>query len=406
MSLNANQQMVAEDLPPPRVAPALAAAQPPPIPDQAQDDRNANGASAYVARYRLESRTATEPVVQDTPIIEVPVNFQRLGDQVVKLLNSAFGFWDILRERVVANQDQVDAHIANGCVQLTYAFIYLLYSYLREKAGRYNSSKSDIYRQRHFFDHKREVPIGLAYLIECFGITQALDAFGNCRFLHVWDGQDKDHFGYKHPRVVFSDSKLNGFISTLSRCGVRMRTINTQAVTRTPWDSLLIYHVGHGYYAHTTYPLVEYDLPRDVFLAAGICFQSTMTNKWVIKFYAPRMAQDEITSTTTALGTPAATPATISKKRKVAASDDVSTITVNDCSPCNHLQMVSETGVCLTVSGFTKDASGQETPKYDTATYTYGSGGVADAMTIKSVARGISDYEITGFYRSLFRHGY
>jgi hypothetical protein len=133
-----------------------------------------------------------------------------------------------------------------------------------------------------------EIPDGCAYLIEQFGITNKLSAGQNYQVLNVWDGENKETFGVSPEVSQNVMLGCNTFLQRLRTAGVKMRRVNLDCPIRTPWDSMIIQETVNGSLSLTTvYPVAEYELPRDVFLAYAFCSTHEKGGQ-AIESYPPR----------------------------------------------------------------------------------------------------------------------
>lgn len=378
-----------------------------------QDHGNANAvqvadavAQNFLGLYRLDARFTRMPIFENTPVIEIPLNFEYLRVRMYNLLTAAYEDWPTLRSTVNADRDQITTHIRNGCHQLSIAAIYLLYSYLRRKTSRFNPKQYNLYRNRCFFDEHREIPSGLAYLIECFGVTHAVEAFGNNRFIHTWDHQHADGFGLNLVAAnAFDNDILTGFIQTLVRCQVAIRRVDNRVPARTLWDSLFISDtIQRGISAETVFKCDDYELPRDVFIAYGLLGAHDNRNR-PIKPYGPRLGllpeagMDGLRTAAdadTALGP---RPGMAKPITQIANSGEAPA----KSTPLGHLQSVHDSGIISTVNRI--EPGTPPVVYHDYHALVYGRGPPLSTMTIMSVARGLSDYEVDGYYRNLFRKG-
>jgi hypothetical protein len=306
---------------------------------------------------------------------------------------------------VNADRTRIDADIITGCFQLSFAFIYLLYGFLRRKTSRFHPSKYNLYRNRCFFDEKREVPEGLAYLVEQFGVSAPVEFFGNNRYIHVWNGEHADTFGIARGGAVpnFDEDALHGFLQSLRSSGVPFRSADSRAPARTVWDSLLVVDVpGSGLTFETTFPAQEYDLPRDLFLAYG-CNRATGEDDRAIQRYYPRLGAVNEDARTAMLADNNAdnpfAPRPGQAKAVTVAND--APATVDATHPSGHIPRVHETGIISRITGV--NPGPPIVTNYDYHGLAYGRGPDLSAMSIMSVGRGLSPFEIDGYFRNLFR---
>jgi hypothetical protein len=213
----------------------------------------------------------------------VKVNLESLRVRFHHWLTRAFFNWRKLMELSKMEDAAMDAEeeeapfrdpIQQGCKALSVLMVQQLYSLLARQASKvlgFLHTASAQYDRSHTY--LEEIPDGCAYLIEQFGITNKLNVGQNyCQVLHVWDGQNKDTFGVS-PEVN-QDVMLgcNTFLQRLRAAGVKMRRVNLDCSMRTPWDSMMIQNTIDGSMSLSTiFPVSEYELPRDVFLAYAFC---------------------------------------------------------------------------------------------------------------------------------------
>jgi hypothetical protein len=227
-------------------------------------------------------------------------------------------------------------------------------------------------------------------------MTASAQFYGNPRFLHLWDNEEAKTFGLPST-VSLNDAKLSGFLSILAKLNVAMVRLPSASPLRTVWDSLTVRTIDSAYHVDTTYPLSEYDLNRDVFLAIG--FRNSLANyDLAIEAYHPRVQLlPKIITTAIVKDVTAQTTSVSTGKRKTMTTGEI-IVDRKQVAPMNHFQNITPTGV-----KFTDPASTPPNPEI----YIFGSGGADPnhAMGIKTVARGVNDFEVDGFYTHLFRFG-
>jgi hypothetical protein len=385
-------------------------APPPPQENDRNRDREAEAilagtGTAFLNTLRLDDRFTVQSIARKEPIIEVLVNFGYLRARIYNLLEAAFLRWDSLRNVIEPDRTRVNLAIQGGCEALATATIYLLYSFLRRKTSRFHPVRYNRYRNRCFFDEKRQIPDGIAYLIEQFGVTPAVEAFGNNRYIHLWDGEAADTYGVPNTAPVFDEGELHAFLTSLSKCGVRLRAVDNRVPARTPWDSLYAVDLGNsGLSVETTYPLHEYELPRDVFFVIGLRGDVEINNP-PIQSYSPRLggARDATRNAARAdtdCDDPFA-PRPGDGQTVTAANTDAAT--VDNSAPSGHIQAVHPTGVINRITAV--NPGPPETITRDYHVLVYGRGPIQSTMTIKNVCRGLSYYEVDNYFQNLFRRG-
>lgn len=350
-------------------------------------------ASEYAATFRLDSRFLRVSKRPEEPIVKVLINFENIRTAIYDTLISSYMHWSELRDVISANANQIDQHITDGCKALSISAIYSLYNHLANVTQTHAPTLADRYKSRCQQNKYIELPSGLIALIQQFGITDSIECFGNCRFLHYWDKSNADTFGLPNTAKL-DDGKLNGFIRELTRVGVELVIMPSRAPLRTPWDSLLVEGIdSQAYTATTTYPIHQYNLNIDIFLA--IKFRTSDHYESCIIEYAPRIFPlgPNLTNEATADDS----NLTTNQKRTIdpaAASSAIAYTRQDPFRPCNHFQYVHNEGL-----QFDDPTSNTEAPKL----HIFGRGNQDCAMGIKSVARGVTPDEVAMFFTHLFR---
>lgn len=361
---------------------------------------------AYVGRFRLVPRFVTTPSNVNRPLMSIPINFEAIRTQLLQLLSGAFLHWAPLRELFHGDDNGVDLSITLGCENLASAMCLMIYNLLRYKCSVHDSQNQAIYRARCHFDIGTELPSGCAFLVEQFGFATPVDVTDNPNFIHRWDNANNGdrQFGLDNAHAL-NNHIFTGFCSQLSRVGVPFRRIDRYCAPRNLWDSLYIEGDENiGYTAFTTYPTVNYLLPRDVFVAIGICQTSSLTANRPVMFYPPRLCPYD---RATAVNNIKArlpdddTQATAAERLAMPALANADAHATDAQLRVNHhLTHMHLTGTQRRRTGGTDDA-----PEYTERVWIYGRGGAQMAMRINCVARGVSEDEVDGFFRALFRHG-
>jgi hypothetical protein len=357
--------------------------------------------SAYVGAYRLNPRFVTTTAITARPLVSVPINMEAIREAVRTLYVSSYLYWPQLRSLYSGDQISINDAILIGCSHLASATCLMIYNLLRYKCGVYDSQNQQLYRTRCHLDMGMELPKGVAFIVEHFGYAQASQAYGNPTFIHRWDGANNvnQQFGLQAAHSV-NTHLLNGFLAQLFRVGVPFRRIDKYCMPRNLWDSLYIRVVEGGYDVFTTYPIENYDLPRDVFLAIGICDFSTLDANAPVQFYPPRMDLVDSDAITTLLKADLPVNASNLEQRAMpalTAGKDANDTELRVCGPVPNVHL---TGV-MRDSGLTDLTNKTVTYKY--TANVYGRGGARQAMRIDCVARGVTPEEVNGFFRALLR---
>lgn len=352
-------------------------------------------ATSYVANFRLDNRFIATDRRIDGPITLVKVNFEQFANVISELLQTAFVNWPKLRDLVSADDNDVTNHITNGCNQLAISSVYSLYNHLAIVTQSSAPSQADRYRTRAPQSRYKQLPSGLRSLIQQFGITEPVEFFGNARFLHQWDHVNAATLGIP-ANGELNDNVLSGFLNLLHKAGVPFSSVPSRPPLRTVWDSLAVEPVDTGFSVHTTFPRNEYNLPIDTFLS--LIFRTVpATYTTVIEEYSPRIGVLPHDPTTALINDE--TAGAVALGNRTHGPDPLANqISVNRAvvKPCNHLQKVTTSGV-----EYEDPTAANPVPRI----HVFGRGNQTNAMCIKTVARGVTPYEISNFAQCLFRNG-
>lgn len=228
-----------------------------------------------------------------------------------------------------------------------------------------------------------ELPAGVCFLIEQFGLAESSDTHMLPRLLHRWDGSE----------LVEDNSLLvYDLLRQIKDAGVKFRRVNMDRhKSRTLWDSIAVKADlnGHFFDAYTTFSSSNYNLPRDAYLAILLCGESSMEPKRSVEFYAPRLARYNRQRVLDDVKKHEPGEATALERNAMPAS--------NQC-PRGHLR-VNGSMEGMHITGVQSDGDSQE------SIWIYGRGGAGSAMMLNSVARGVTEHECSGFCKALLRHG-
>lgn len=357
----------------------------------------------YCGRFRLNPRFVTTTSITARPLVSVPINMMALCAQVQILLHGAYVQWSKLRALYSGNQDQITTSIEEGCDELAKAFVLMIYNHLRYKCSVHDSQNQGIYRNRCYLDSYYELPSGIATLVELFGFARPDQNHFNETYLHRWDHEHhgENEFGLNTARL--NSHLLDGFMAQLINAGVPVRRVDKYCAPRNLWDSLLVIDRTGGHDVFTTYTNTNYVLPKDVFYAIGLCGASSLIANRSIQFYPPRLSIHAVQRTTAAIKQSAPDEATDAENNamdviNVNAHADDAALRV-----CGTLINMHITGTQRVQTGV--NINNNNAPVYEERIFLYGRGGAQQAMTIDCVARGVTNEEVLGFYRALFRHG-
>lgn len=363
-----------------------------------------NTSEAYTGRFRLSPRYVITPALPAKPLISVPINMEALRAQFLILFQAAFVQWNVLRNMYSGNPVAVTADINLGCENLASATCLMIYNLLRYKCSVHDSQNQNIYRTRCHFDMGTEMPHGVAFLVELFGFADPSDAHFNPTFIHRWDHQEHadNRFGLTVAHAL-NTHILVGFLNRLSSAGVPFRRIDKYCAPRNLWDSLHIVEVDLGFDVFTTYPIANYVLPRDVFLAIGIASASSLVANRAIMFYPPRICRFDGQNANIRIKASEPVDATDAERAAMPALGATDHATDAQLRVNNSLVDMHLTGTQRRLTGI--DAANGNAPIYAESVWIYGRGGAQACMRIDCVARGVTPEEVYGYFRALLRHG-
>lgn len=363
--------------------------------------------TSYCGLFRLNPRFVVVPHPTNRPLISVPINIEALWRQFNRMILNAYVDWPTLRSLYTGDSQDITDSITLGCFHLASAMCLMVYNILRFKCSVHDSQNQSIYRSRCHLDIGLELPLGAAFIIEQFGFAKVTEYFDSPTFLHRWDHENSANnaFGLANNHAL-NNHLLIGFMQQLTRAGVNFRRVDKYCLPRTLWDSFYISGSDNsGYVVYTTYPIENYVLPRDVFIALNICGTSSLIAFQPVEFYPPRLCAfsravttnnvKSVSPTTPSEATAAETQAmpSLTVAGNHAESDQ---LRINNALRNMHLTGTER------VSG-PPGADGN--PTFTERIYIYGRGGASRAMLINCVARGVSPMEIDGYAIALFRHG-
>jgi hypothetical protein len=259
---------------------------------------------------------------------------------------------------------------------------------LRYKCSIHDAQNQAIYRTRCYFDMGTELPSGAAFIVELFGFASPTDIHFNPNFLHRWDNANNGdgQFGLANNHRL-DNHIFTGFMTQLSLAGVPFRRIDKYCAPRNSWDSLYIRGTNiTGWTAFTTLPTVNYLLPRDVFLAIGICEPSSLRATRPVMFYPPRLCRYDRNTTTN--NVKAYLPAENDHATTAERDDFTPLAAAADHAPNDEMRVNGHIlNMHLTGTERRRDGGTDAAPTYQESIYIYGRGGAQMAMTISCVAR-------------------
>jgi hypothetical protein len=364
--------------------------------------------SKWLSEKAIDNRFIPRSASTAKPTIRPKVNFYRLFLRIAAILRTSYVQWDKLRESIIGRVFDTTGFIVDGCNQLAIASIYILYSHLRSVAGKHDFANADVYEKRCKFDYRTQLPTGLIYIIQQFGLCLLEDVWLNPRVIHTWDKEDDKTYGIP-ATTPFSSETFESFMTTLVQVGVKVDRLPALVVPHSAWDSLLIVEASDNqgaatfsddYDIFTTLPIKNYNLPRDIFLAIALANTTSIdpATKTPIEFYGPRISTLGTDAAVKPIYTAedkddSAAAKTRSKKRKslVSKADDVDP---KKALPCTPFEYMTVQGVELPGADATKQQI-----------WVYGRGTADDVVPILSVGRGIDANEIENYFRHLFRNG-
>jgi hypothetical protein len=249
-----------------------------------------------------------------------------------------------------------------------------------------------------------DMPTGIAFLVEQFGFANPSDTHFNPSFIHRWDNENNsdNRFGLAVGHAL-NTHILVGFLNRLSTAGVPFRRIDKYCAPRNLWDSLFIEQISLGHDVYTTYPVANYVLPRDVFLALGLTTTSSLVANRPIMFYPPRISEFVNTNATNRIKMSEPTDATDDERAAMPALAVDKHASDSELRVNNSLINMHLTGTQRNQTGV--DTQNDNAPTYAESVHIYGRGGAQACMRINCVARGVSEEEISGYFRALLRHG-
>jgi len=360
----------------------------------------------YLQELSIDERYITLNAEPTRNRVATKINFSRLRQRIEWLLFESFKSWDKLRELLLSRVPDVNRYIGTGCLQLSCAFIYVLYSHLRNVTSQHDSANYDIYSKRCSFDYKTPLPSAIIHLIKQFGIGFVKEYWKTPRCIHRWDDEDKK--GYGIPSTVGFDAEvLDGFLEHLRTCGTTFDKLPPRTEARTMWDTLFVtnddpnpnrFALGGTFNVYTTLPLQNYNLPFDMFIAIGLCGPTLPDDPsgCPLEFSGPRIQaikSEDVNKTVTSI-TSDETGVVVHRAKRSRSIGIVSTLDPKDAHPCIPFQSMLPQGIELH----------KQDPK-DPRIWIYGRGNDEDVMIIDSVGRDIDCHEVITFFRHFFRHG-
>lgn len=241
----------------------------------------------------LDSRVWNVPATS-SKIVRVGVNLEALRERFIEILRRSFVHACDLSNLYAGGDRGSQDCIDRGIEELSSLTVLLVYEYLRWNYRMFGEGSSEvIYDKPGPFPLEKSLPSGLCTLVEQFGYAESVEVHGNPRFLHVWDGEQKEGFGLA-PEHSLDESVLHGFLQRLQLMNIPFRNVKKcgSRTKRTLWDSLVVEHLGnHTYSVSTSYPNENYNLPQDCFAAIFICGQSQLEAGTSVAFYAPRLSR-------------------------------------------------------------------------------------------------------------------
>lgn len=346
----------------------------------------------------IDARFSIECMKPSRPLYWITVNFAKLRTRLTALIIDAYIGWDKLRESLLSRVSHVDDYITDSAGHLATATVMLLYSHLRVITGKFDVTNV-YYRTRCTLDSHTEIPSGLIDIIHCFGVALVQEVWNNPMIIHSWDHADAGTFGIPTANAL-DHQKLTGFLSILKKCGVPLSRLKKDQMYRSCWDSLLVSSSDNheSFDVMTTLPNNDnYSFPRDIFLAIGICGITTIPcgSNNPIGFYGPRGESIKDSAILNAiLGVEPDPDSTSQPKKRARTSKYDTSVDKKNTEACLPFGYMHPSGIHLSNGDATRLRS-----------LVYGRGDHDSVMLINSVARGVTKYEVSEFYRLLFRHG-
>jgi hypothetical protein len=333
------------------------------------------------------------------------VNFRELFVKLSGLYKSSYVNWEPLRNSLLGRVNDVTQWIQDGCEQLAHATILILYSHFRNVAGKHDFVNADIYAKRCNFDYRTNLPSGCIYIIHNFGMLLTDEVWKNPRVIHTWDKKDEKQYGIPVATHQFNSETLDSFLRTLVDQKVPFDRLAVSVPPRSAWDSLLIIEnedyvdssgTSTDYTVFTTLPKVNYNLPRDIFLAIGLLGATIVDPDQTVAIepYAPRIQavkKDELNKAVYGSDTDG-TKTTTRARRK--SFNSITKIDENKVLPNIPFQYMTPHGI--------------EVPSKDTTkakVWIYGRGSEDDIIPISSVGRCVDISEVQEYFRHLLRAG-
>jgi len=379
----------------------------------------------FLANLRYNYYYLTIAAHPDEDIVPVPVNLDGFRTCLLALFTDAYRNWDKLAEIIPFTVLIRNEHyVRDMCRLLATATTFLLYSLLRSKTNKFYSAKYNRFSKRCTFDYNTEMPSGICYLVEQFGISLSVEEHRNNRYFHLWDSENNDTFGVPaNIYTEFDSSRLSGFLQLLQKAGVHMTRLDIHGPARTLWDSTAVLDegaTGTSRSVFTTFDQKYYTLLRDVFLGIPFCHGFKGADPCIGRYYPIASAISDRKVLLALNAVPASdeevadpsTPRVSRKRRKVAsAKKSESSLPASlptDIATSGFLQNVSSTGITYRVkSTSTSVISGRtvSTHTYDHEAVILGRGDADDALIRMRVGQGVTNNHVTAFFNNLFRGG-
>jgi len=362
-----------------------------------------NTVTGYLSKVRIDPKFMVVNRFVARPLISIPINMMAIFGLARAIFERSYANWPKLRALYTGDVNNITLAIEEGCRHLASAFVLMIYNLLRHKCSMHDSQNQQIYRTRCHFDMTTELPSGVAYLVEHFGYAEAANTHFNPTYLHRWDHENSADNGFGLDAASrLNNHILKGFLDQLSIAGVPFRRVDKYCRPRTLWDSLHITQRDEGFEVCTTYPIENYNLPADIFLALGLCGISSLGENRSICFYPPRLTAYTRQPVINTIAENNPDGATAEEERAMPPTGIQNDIPDHMLRVNGSIRDMHINGVHRVFTGF--DANGQNL--YTRSVYLYGRGGAASTLLISTVARGVTEQEAEAFYERLLRYGF
>lgn len=358
---------------------------------------------AFLNTTRTDPRFVIAPARGFNDLSIAYINLERLYLCIVLILHQAFDNWYELRNQIPGTAADQDAFINDACIALAIASVYMTYILLGSKTAHHAAQYGARYRTRAPLDKYYELPTGLMLIIEKIGFWQTSEVYNNPGVMLVWDNAEAARFGIP-AGVNFVQGHLNAITQILRRLNVPFRRLAQNCPTTSGWYTLLTRTSpsGVGSDVYTTFPISNYQLPIDIFLAMVIQSPIDVTNTAgnPIEFVGYRVSV--VTSGEIANRLQGAQPDNYNAREnaRFPAVPNGTNPGLDLHRPLAGFNRTHPSGVQTHRTGGTDAA-----PTYSRRVMILGRGGVQDTLLINIVARNVTPQDLVNFSQVLIRFG-